>query len=102
MLGVGLLRYLGKLIRADEEGATHTFRSVNPGGTATFEIIDEAGLTMIPFLIVPATRAPTVTAPRNSNMAAPMMACLKVRERDETEVAQELATSSIGSEKCVD
>lgn len=50
-------------------------------------------LTMIPFLIVSATRAPTSTAPRNSQRAAARQACLIVRDRDETEVAKELATS---------
>lgn len=53
----------------------------------------ECQLTMIPFLMVSATRAPTATAPTNSKTAAPSMACLIVRERDEMEVAQALATS---------
>ena len=60
---------------------------------------------MIPPLIVPVTRAPTSTAPplasqaargafsaHNSQIAAARQACGIVRERDETEVAKELAT----------
>lgn len=49
------------------------------------------GRTMIPFLMVPATRAPTRTAPRNSQTAAQSTACLRVRDFEETEVAKELA-----------
>ena len=45
------------------------------------------------FLIVSATREPTRTAPANSMTDAIIMACFRVRERDETEVAKELATS---------
>lgn len=47
---------------------------------------------MIPFLIVPETRAPTRTAPRNSSTAAARIACFMVREREETAGANELAT----------
>ena len=36
---------------------------------------------------------PTKTAPANSQTAAIHMACLRVKERDDTEVAKELATS---------
>lgn len=43
--------------------------------------------------MVSATRAPTATDPENSIMEAMNMACLRVRDRDETEVANELATS---------
>ena len=45
------------------------------------------------FLIVPETRAPARTAPRNSMIAAAMQACHSRREREETEVAKEFATS---------
>ena len=47
---------------------------------------------MMPFLMVSATRAPTRTAPVNSQQAAAKTACLIERDRDETEVANELAT----------
>lgn len=46
-------------------------------------------LTIIPFLTVPATRAPTKTAPANSQIAAAKHACFKVREREATEVAND-------------
>lgn len=46
-------------------------------------------LTMIPFLIVPETRAPTRTAPKNSQRAAAMHACFNVSERDATDVAKD-------------
>lgn len=42
---------------------------------------------------VSATREPTDTEPPNSATAAMAIACFMVRERDETEVAKELATS---------
>lgn len=48
---------------------------------------------MMPFLMVSATRAPTSTAPRNSQSAAAKQACFIVNERDETDVAKEFATS---------
>lgn len=47
----------------------------------------------MPFLMVEAVRAPTVTAPRNSKMAAAMQAWRRVSDFEETEVANELATS---------
>ena len=50
---------------------------------------------MIPFLIVPDTRAPTSTAPRNSKTAAAKIACFRVRDRDETAGAKELATLAV-------
>lgn len=48
---------------------------------------------MISSLIVDATREPTRIAPRNSQTAAARIACLKLRERELTEVANEFATS---------
>lgn len=48
---------------------------------------------MIPLLMVLATRAPTRTAPANSQIAAASKALRSVREREETLVAKELATS---------
>jgi hypothetical protein len=48
---------------------------------------------MILVRIVSATRAPTATEPQNSMTVAMKMACLRVRERDDTDVANELATS---------
>lgn len=44
--------------------------------------------------MVLATRAPTVTAPKNSKIAAPIIACRKLTDLDEMEVAHEFATSS--------
>lgn len=43
--------------------------------------------------IVSVTRAPTSMAPANSMTEAIHMACLRVSEREATEVAKELATS---------
>ena len=51
---------------------------------------------MMPFLMVSATRAPTRTAPVNSQQAAAKTACFIVRDREETEVAKELATCDDG------
>jgi hypothetical protein len=48
---------------------------------------------MILVRIVSATRDPTATLPENSHTEAISMACLRVREREDTEVAKELATS---------
>jgi hypothetical protein len=45
---------------------------------------------MIPFLIVSATRAPTSTAPRNSQIAAARQACFMVSDLELTLVAKEL------------
>jgi hypothetical protein len=42
---------------------------------------------------VSATLDPTATDPENSMQAAMSIACLSVREREETEEANELATS---------
>lgn len=46
-----------------------------------------------PFLIVDAVLAPTVTAPKNSKIAAARMACFIDKLLDETDVANEFATS---------
>lgn len=43
--------------------------------------------------MVSETREPTATEPLNSMMLAMATACFMVREREETEVAKELATS---------
>lgn len=48
---------------------------------------------MILVRMVSATREPTATLPENSQAEAMTMACLRVREREETDVAKELATS---------
>ena len=45
------------------------------------------------FRIVSATREPARTAPPNSQTVAINMACIMVKDLDETEVANELATS---------
>lgn len=50
---------------------------------------------MMPFLIVEAVRAPTARAPRSSKIQQRTMAPRYVTERDETLVAQALATSSV-------
>jgi hypothetical protein len=52
--------------------------------------------THIPFLIVEAVRAPTAKAPVISKIKHKIIACLYVTEREDTEVAQALATSSEG------
>lgn len=57
---------------------------------------------MIPFLMVPETRAPTRTAPKNSNTEAARMACFMVSDRDETAGAKELATLSQESDDAAD
>lgn len=44
-------------------------------------------------LMVSATRPPTPMAPANSHIVANTMACLRVTEWEETDVAQEFATS---------
>ena len=49
--------------------------------------------------IVSVTRAPTVSAPRNSMTLAINIACLKVRDREATDVAKELATSLAPGER---
>lgn len=54
-----------------------------------------ASFGMIPFLIVSAVRAPTVMAPSISKIVPKIMACRYVMEREETLVAQALATSSV-------
>jgi len=51
------------------------------------------GHELILLLIVSETRAPTSSAPRNSMNVATTMACGSVREREDTEVAKEFATS---------
>jgi hypothetical protein len=51
-------------------------------------------LGMMPFLIVSAVREPTVMAPSISKMVPKIMAWRYDTERDETDVAQALATSS--------
>jgi len=51
--------------------------------------------TNIPFLIVEAVRAPTAKAPVISKTKHRIMACRYVTDREETEVAQALATSSV-------
>lgn len=48
---------------------------------------------MILVRIVSATLSPTVTLPANSQKEAMIMACLRVRDLEETDVANELATS---------
>lgn len=45
------------------------------------------------------TFAPTRTAPRNSQIPAAMQACRRVRDLEETEVANELATSAATSKR---
>ncbi len=50
---------------------------------------------MILFLMVEAVRAPTVMAPSISKMAPKTIACRYVMDREETLVAQLLATSSV-------
>jgi hypothetical protein len=56
---------------------------------------DHAPRYILPILLrmVSATRAPTVTAPANSMTLAIIIACINVRDREETEVAKEFATS---------
>jgi hypothetical protein len=49
----------------------------------------------MPFLIVEAVRAPTAKAPVISKIKHRTMACRYVTEREDTEVAQALATSSV-------
>jgi len=53
----------------------------------------KASTLTILFLIVSATRPPTKRAPPNSITEAIIIACIRVSEREETEVAKELATS---------
>jgi hypothetical protein len=52
-------------------------------------------LTNIPFLMVEAVRAPTAKAPVISKTKHRSIACRYVTEREDTEVAQALATSSV-------
>ena len=54
----------------------------------------KASIEMIPFLIVPETFAPTRTAPRNSQIPAKIHACRMLKDREETEVANELGVST--------
>ncbi len=54
----------------------------------------KASLGMMPFLMVSAVRAPTVMAPSISKMVPNTMAWRYEMDRDDTDVAQELATSS--------
>lgn len=49
--------------------------------------------TTIPLLMVSATLAPTKSAPRNSQIAAARTACFILKDREDTDVAKELATS---------
>jgi hypothetical protein len=58
---------------------------------ATPALPSKTSREMMLFLIVPATLAPTSTAPRNSQIAARKHACRRDKDRDETEVAKELA-----------
>jgi len=51
--------------------------------------------TYIPFLIVEAVRAPTARAPVISKTKHRAMACRYVTDREDTDVAQALATSSV-------
>ncbi len=58
--------------------------------SATRELLPSA--RAVPSTGLPITH-PTSTAPRNSHTAAIHMACRRVRDREDTEVANELATS---------
>ena len=61
----------------------------------------KAELGMMPFLMVSAVRAPTATAPTVSKMVPHTMAHRYEMERDETDVAHALATSSGRRERAV-
>ena len=56
----------------------------------------------MPFLIVSAVRAPTATAPTNSKMVPRTIAWRYEMDREETLVAQELATSSENMQRLVE
>lgn len=68
--------------------SAHIMPSMSTAGCDSKRVTSRILLRM-----VSATREPTSTAPANSMTDAIIMACLRVRERDETEVANELATS---------
>ena len=58
-----------------------------------------SGLTM-PLRTVSATRSPTDTLPASSQTEAIIMACLRVSDLEDTEVAKELATSLAPTRRC--
>ena len=74
--------------QVEEPTRAHTMASINTAGSSSKKSVE-----MSFFRMVSATREPTRTAPRNSQKVAMIMACVRVRDLDETEVANELATS---------
>jgi hypothetical protein len=74
--------------QVDEPIKAHIMPSMSIAGCCL-----NAETLRILLLIVSATREPTRTAPPNSMTVAMSIACFMVRDREETEVAKELATS---------
>jgi hypothetical protein len=66
----------------------HVMASIRTEGSASYSLVE---MTFV--RIVSVTREPTSMAPANSMTEAMHMACLRVSEREATEVAKELATS---------
>jgi len=74
--------------KTDEPIMAHIMASISTLGSLSYS----CGSTIL-VRMVSATREPTKTEPLNSVMEAMTIACFIVRQRDETEVANELATS---------
>lgn len=74
--------------KEDDPMMAHIMASMRTAGSASYR-----WGSMILSRTVAATREPTLTDPANSMQAAMTIACLSVRDREETDEANELATS---------
>jgi len=72
----------------EDEITAQVIPSMRTAGSCSKYLVE-----MILVRMVSATRAPTAIEPVNSMAEAIIIACIIVREREETEVAKELATS---------
>ena len=74
--------------KSEDPIMAHIMASISTAGSASYK----CG-SMILSRTVSATREPTLIDPASSMQAAISIACLSVRDREETEEANELATS---------
>ena len=80
--------FVATVSQVDEPIKAHIMPSMSIAGCCS-----KADTLRILLRMVSATRDPTRTAPANSITVAISIACFMVREREETDVAKELATS---------
>lgn len=84
----GIPMVVAKLNQSEEPTRAIAIPNISTVGSSA-----KASVERIFFLIVSETLLPTSTAPRNSQMAANIMACQYFKDLDETEEENELATS---------